>query len=132
MEKNLHIIFREITPRPQENLCADIWNKIQTLDKRKRRRQMYAYGAIGVFSFVALVPVVEDLLTQFSQSGFYEYISLAFSDTATLSVYWKELGLSIVDALPATSLILSFSLLFIFLISIKRVAHRLRAPLITA
>ena len=126
MEKKLHTIFRESTPRPNEPLSDAIWEHIVKIDQRRRRTAAWIYASVSVLSFAALFPVISELITEIAKSGFSEYVSVAFSDTAVLGTYWKELALSIVDALPVTTLIVSFALLFVFFLSIARLANRLR------
>jgi len=132
MEKNLQQLFQETSLQPESNLSVAIWQHIRMLDERRRRLQAFFYSLAGLFSFAALFPVIHTLSIQFSQSGLSDYLSLAFSDSSVITTYWKEFALSIVDALPMTTIILSCALLFIFLLSVKRAVRRLSGNSLTA
>ena len=51
--------------------------------------------------------------------GWTNYLSLVFTDTSTVAVYWKEFSLSLVDALPIVSVGLVFALLLVLLTSLR-------------
>jgi hypothetical protein len=123
MEKNLEKAFKNAKYEPENTLSNRIWHAILAKEQRVARIKIWAYSIVGAVSFVSLFPVISSLLRQFAESGFSEYLSLAFSDGGSVMLYWKEFVLSLADSLPATSLILSFSLLFVFFLSVRRVAR---------
>jgi hypothetical protein len=57
---------------------------------------------------------------------------LAFSDSGVIATYWKEYTLSLADSLPFASLALSFFLLFILFISIRKVSYQFKNKLLIA
>jgi len=132
MEQSLRKIFKQAKYQPESRLSGDIWRFIEAREKRSSKIKSFSYGIIGIISLVGLVPAVENLIEQFSQSGFYQYLSLAFSDLGLVSLYWKEFMSSLAETIPATSLMLTLVLFFIFLLSFKRVAVSFRNQLLTA
>jgi hypothetical protein len=65
------------------------------------------------------------LINDFTQSGFYEYLSLAFSTKGLLFSYWKEFAFSLAESLPTMSIVLSLALLFIFFLSLRYVMKQI-------
>jgi hypothetical protein len=132
MKKSLQHVFHEAVLNPESGLSERIWHRIIILQRRRVRLQMWAYSSISVLSFATLFPVIHDVAIQFAQSGFSAYVSLAFSDSAFVSMYWKDMIFSIADAIPAMSLIIVCALVFVFLVSLKRFARRLQASSLLA
>lgn len=134
MEKSTHIqkVFTNAKHHPELTLTDDIWHAIVAREERKAHLQVLSNMLVGVVSFVCLFPAVITMLRQFAESGFSEYLSLGFSDGASIISYWKEFVLTLADALPATSLLLSLSLVAIMLICIRRAAKFIRSPLLAA
>ena len=72
-----------------------------------------------MLSAVLLFPVVSYTLAGFTNSGFYEYLSLIYSDGLAILPYWKEIGLSLAESLPAFEIALLLSVIYALLESIK-------------
>lgn len=125
-------VFTNAKYHPELKLTDDIWRTIVEREERKVRLQAWSSVAISFVSFAALFPALITLIRQLGESGFSEYLSLGFSDGASIASYWKEFVLTLADALPATSLLLSLALIAILLISIRRAARYVRSPLLTA
>ena len=133
MDSDLTKAFQKASYYPESRLSGSILLVISAKERKSARIKLWAYSIIGAFSFAGLFPSVKLLLSQFSQSGFYQYLSLAFSDSRAVS-YWKEITLSITESIPMTSLILSLALVFIFILSLRFIARniRLRPKLLVA
>lgn len=82
-----------------------------------RRNKILSYISAGS-SFMALIPMFIYTLIKLGQSGFYTYFSLMFSDISSLSIYWKELSITLVESLPVLSVLLLLSVFFVFLVSL--------------
>jgi hypothetical protein len=119
MEKELKKAFLKAKYEENSDLADNIWQNITIQDKRMARMKLWAFSLTGLFSFVGLFPAIKSLLSDLSQSGFYEYLSLAFSSSGSIMSYWREFALSLAESLPTMSIILSFSLILIFLFSLK-------------
>lgn len=123
MNKDLHTIFKDAYYTPSHELGASVWNTIVSKQKRKEKYAYYMYTSMGTFSFLSLLFVGKSILSQVSQSGFYEYASLLSSDGGILAVYWKEFTLLLTESLPLTSITLSLFLLFTLAASLRKVAY---------
>ena len=119
MENNLKKAFEEVTYVPLDNLSSLIWGKIAKREKTIERAKIYAFSGLGILSFIGFIPLFKMMLSDMSSSGFYEYLSIAFSNGGLISSYWRELLLSLSESIPLTSLIYSFGFLFVFFLSMR-------------
>ena len=130
MDENLSKMFKQAYNHPESRLSDDIWRAIQIKQAKRLKRESLLYSFIGILSLGGFVFVSFSLKKQFASSGFFEYVSLAFSDSNIIVAYWKEYLLSLADSLPVASLgALSF-LLFSMLVSIKRAVHQYKSQLL--
>jgi len=53
-----------------------------------------------------IVPAYSYMLSELAGSGFRGYVSLLLSDGVTLTVYWKEFGLTILESFPTVGVTL--------------------------
>jgi hypothetical protein len=81
--------------------------------------KLWSFVAMGVFSFIGLIPALKILSNDFTQSGFYEYLSLIFSSSGSIITYWKDFLLLLAESLPVISIISLCTLIFIFFLSAK-------------
>src|SRR5882724_3294214 len=119
MEQKLAKIFKSIRYRPESDRTEEIWQAIVSYEKRTTRFKLLFFSFFGFVSLIALVPAVGKLLSDFSQSGFYEYLSLAFSNSGSVITYWKDFVSLLAESLPVLSIVLLLGLIFVFLISAK-------------
>jgi len=83
----------------------------------KRRLAVFGFGAI--VSLGVMMPAVQWVGGEFYKSGFYQFSVLVFSDTAVAMIYWKELSLSMAEALPIMEITILLSVVFVFLWVVK-------------
>jgi hypothetical protein len=119
MEQKLIKAFQEIKYEADSNLSLTVWQAIVLHDKCIVRVKLWVFSAIGAFSLIGLVPVLKMLTSDLIQSGFYEYFSLAFSNSGSMITYWKDFLSLLAESLPIISIILSLTLIFIFFLSLK-------------
>ena len=119
MHDKLTKAFQKAKYKTSVNLEENIWLKLTTREKHFALFKLWAFASLGFASLAGLIPAFKIMLSDLTQSGFYEYFSLIFSDGLTNSVYWKELSLSLAESLPAISIILTLSLVFISFLSIR-------------
>jgi hypothetical protein len=100
-------------------LESRILNQINEIKLKRARAKMLVGRVLSGVSFVALFPIFINIFSQLQTSGFWNYLSLVFTDTSTVAVYWKEFSLSLVDALPIVSVGLVFALLLVLLTSLR-------------
>jgi hypothetical protein len=125
MDSDLTKAFQKASYHPERRLSDGILLSISNLEHKKARAMFWVYSTISALSFVGLFPIIKLLVSRFAQSGFYEYLSLAFSDSRALT-YWKEIILSITESIPMTSLILFLALVFILILSLRFMVRNIR------
>ena len=130
MEQNLQKLFKNASYLPESRLGDDIWSVIESKNKRITKMKTFGYTFLCVLSLFGSVFSIKSLIEQFTKLGFFEYLSLAFSDSGVLATYWKEYTLTLVNSLPLFSLVLSFSLLFVLFISIQRASYQFKSRLL--
>ena len=129
MEQNLQKLFKKAIYQPESRLSGDIFSLIQFKKAKVSKYKKISYFCLGILSLSGSVFSIKGLIDQSTQLGFYEYLSLAFSDGGVIANYWKEYTLSLVDSLPVASLGLSFFLLFVLFISIRGISYQFKSVL---
>ena len=119
MHKKLIKIFQEAKYKSDINLTENIWQAIVSHEKYIVRVKLWVFSVVGFVSLVGLVPAFKMLSSDLTQSGFYKYFSLIFSNSELIISYWKELIFSLAESLPTISIIFTLSLVFIFFLSLK-------------
>lgn len=113
-------LFKSLQPvEPSVNLIKNIKYCIA----RKERVACFRRLSILCITFIAVILGgfygVRELREEVIESGFLQFVSLAFSDTAALSIYWKEFSLSLVESLPVFGIAITLGSIFILLILAK-------------
>ncbi len=126
--KRLQELFKNASYHGEMKLSADIWRTISLKEEKRKKISYFKYIGVLVLSLSGFVFVVRDVLTGLSQSGFYEYMSLA-RESGAFTAYWKEFILSIAESLPLTSITVSLLLLFVLAFSMRRLVLRNRNQL---
>ncbi len=129
MEQPLNKLLKDIKDYPEGDLKEQVWSLVIHREKQEYLIKSWSYGILGVLSLFGLVISIKDLMLKFSQSGFYEYLSLAFSESGSVATYWREFALSLADSLPITSIVLSLLAVFILFISIRRTLKQFKNQL---
>ena len=119
MEKELKEVFQKAKYEANSELPVNIWHAVIRRDKQITRIRLWVFSLLGVLSLGGMLPVFKIFLNDITQSGFYEYLSLAFSGNSPIFSYPKEFFFSIAESMPTTSIILSLSLIFLLLFSLK-------------
>jgi len=132
VERNLQKLFKNATYRPECQLSGDIFRVIESKSAQIARFKKFGYLSLSILSLSGSVLSIKILIEQSTRLGFFRYLSLAFSDSGVIALYWKEYVLSLADSLPIVSLILSFFLLFILFISIRKVSYQFKNKLLIA
>jgi predicted anti-sigma-YlaC factor YlaD len=104
---------------PPAGLFEHVVAKIQAKQHSSRLWTMRISLAVGLASIISLVPVTASLIRSFATSNFGIYASLIFSDTAVALSHWKDIGLSLLDSVPADSIALTVGLLVVALWSAR-------------
>lgn len=119
MRKDYETLLRNLAHvDPPKRLYGNILARIEIEQTRKAKIRFVLMGTTAICSLLALVPAVQYTAKEFSQSGFLQYLSLIFSDSATIMAYWKEFTFSLAESLPAFGITMILSILFVLFGSI--------------
>ena len=126
MEQDLQKLFKQAIYHPESRLSEDIW--LTVLEKRKKELKLRAYGytSLGIFSLLLGGFSISNLVARSIETGFYDYISLAFSDAPRIFNYWHDYSATLINSLPVASLGTSFFLIFTFFVSIRRITYQFK------
>lgn len=98
---------------PRETLEGDIYSVITRLELKRVRIRAILYGASSVGALIGTLLIGAYVHQSLLGSGFYEYMSLAFSGDFLVFTLWKQFFLVLVDSIP----MLGFALFSIGIIS---------------
>ncbi|MFA5751155.1 MAG: hypothetical protein WCX79_04005 [Candidatus Paceibacterota bacterium] len=126
MKEKLKNLLLETQIKPESYLVNQILERIELRGKRIARIKLGALSTLGISSLVIFIPVIQNLSASLSYSGFYEYISIAFSNLEILSTYWQEIGLSLLESLPIYGTVISLGLIFVFFLSFKEASKQIQ------
>jgi len=117
MDNNIENIFKTLGELKSPTLLSSkILFRINQEQIKRAKIQMIITRTIGGLSFVAFFPILINLISQLQNSGFWYYVSLFFTDTSTVALYWKQFSMSLIEAtpmFPLTLILLSLLGLFI-------------------
>jgi hypothetical protein len=122
--ENHNRIFANLEQKmPPKGLETAIFARILREKRQGARIRLFWTSASAALSFAAIIPAVKFLITQFVQSGFYQYISLVFSDSSVILSVWKELALSLAESFPVMETALVLTLVLIVLGSVRYIVR---------
>ena len=102
-----------------EDLSEKIWSSLIIRKQKIAKLKLWVFSSVSAISLVGLFPMLKVLVSDFRESGFYEYLSIAFSNSNILGSSWKELTFSLAESVPTISIVLTFAVLFIFFLSFR-------------
>ncbi len=106
--------------KPSKGLLEKIIIRIREEKKQKSARRRFAIFSIGsIASITAFIPAFRAANAAIIESGFVEFFSLLFSDTTIVAAHWKNFGLSLVETIPVTNIIILLTTILMFLWSFK-------------
>jgi len=115
----------------QADLPADLLAKIIYKIKKKQRflalrnaAMVFLLGIVG--SGAVFVPTLQALRTALAESGFFEFLSLLFSDSSVIMANWYNFSLALLESLPVTSVAGFFVIILVFLWSLKFMAQYIK------
>ncbi len=100
MLKDYEKVFLRNQLEPPAGLYDAIMARIGFEKRRLARLKLALISCVSLLSLVALVPAGQYFISEFQQSGFYQYFSLIFSDGGTFFSYWREFTLSLTESFP--------------------------------
>jgi hypothetical protein len=130
VEQKLQKLFKNASYLPEGRLSGDVFRFIEYKSSRITKLKRFGYLSLSVLSLSGSVLSIKVLIEQSTRFGFFKYLSLVFSDSGVIALYWKEYVLSLADALPVASLITTLFLLFVLFISIRRASYQFKSKLL--
>jgi hypothetical protein len=103
---------------PKE-LRGKILDSIMHEEIRRARIYVLAAFSTAVVSLFGVVFAFKYMIQGFYQTSFHNYFSLLFSDPDIALSYWKDLSLSLIEALPLLEITLSLVAVAILLTSLR-------------
>ena len=125
MEKYIKKAFANVKIKPDFDLKDKIWNHLLLRNKRIAYFKLISFSSISIASILGFIPMFKILASDFAQSGFYEYLSLTFSNGGLFSKYSQDFIYSLAESLPTMSIIFSLTLIFVFFLSLRYVMKQI-------
>ena len=100
MKKDLKQLFQAdaaVTPRGIEER---IYARISECAAKTEHREKIFWGIFFIGALASFIGSGVYAISEFSKSNFGSYFSIIFSDTGTVALFWRELGLSLIESLP--------------------------------
>ena len=126
MEKGQKLSVYLQTIEPRKGLYFAIMERIAYAKRRQARVRSGCFAALAIVSGAALVPALQYTAEQFYASGFYDYLTLIFSDRGFVIAYWRQFSLSLVESLPSLALLLLLPIAFALGYSLYRLTQTSR------
>jgi hypothetical protein len=109
---------------PPKGLEEQIINRISIEEKRLARIRIFVFGGSSVVSFGFSLWAVIYLANSIKETGFWQYLSLIFSENGAIFAYWRELSLSLAESLPIVGFITFFIAIGFFIWSFTNMLRK--------
>jgi len=127
VRKDFEKLFKNLNRlEPPQFLMGNILAAIEIKKRRAARLRLALFGSFALASLTALIPAVQYFIAEISQSGFYQYFSLLFSDWNLVITYWNDFVLSLAEALPVLAITSVLSAVFVFLGSLRLAVNQIK------
>ena len=91
-----------------------------SVEQRRALRRRFALAVVSfVASVIAAFSAILVLATSLSQSGFWKFVSLAFSDGGTVVTYWQQFSLSLLESFSVPEMVVSLVCVLAVMMSLK-------------
>ncbi|MEI6288393.1 MAG: hypothetical protein WCP18_02285 [bacterium] len=125
MENQSHKLNSDI-PNPNPELFDQVMGRISQINSRAVKAKVFLFSLLSICSIAGLIPLTNLALNNLSNSEFYQFFSLLFSDSDAIFRYWQSFALAIIETLPILEIALVLLMIIIFLESIKMLSQNLR------
>jgi hypothetical protein len=113
-------------PETPRELIHMILARIEFARRRAARLRLTALGTVMAVSGMTLIPAIGYTFHEFYTSGFYDYLTLFFSDGALALAHWQEISLSLAESLPSIALLVLASVAGIFFWSMRHTVRDMK------
>ncbi len=119
IDNSYKILFSKIpSEAPSQGLLNRIdqqINRSRILQSRIRAVMFITFSCVAI---IACIPIIQNMITAMTNSGFSTYMSLLVSDGGYIMSSWKEFGMTLAESFPvlgataviATALVFTYSL----------------------
>ena len=111
---------------PPSGLFDKIMNRIHREERLLLIRRLFIFSGMLIGSIIGLVPSFKLLLSEATNSGFFNFSSLIFSDFNLVIKYWQSFGMAILQTLPAVGLAIFLGVILVMLQSIKSLVKNVK------
>ena len=129
MQNDFYRLFEHLNRNePRTRLYGRIIKRIE-LEQRKTSvyTRIVFFGVLASAAMIALIPAIRELYAEFAQSGFIQFVSLLFSDTGVIALYWQDFLMSLAETLPVFGIMGVAASMFIMLLSTRYLLSDLRS-----
>ncbi len=128
MKDEYHKLFSKIKdPETPEGLYEAVMQKIGQAARRGARAKSTISGTAILVSLAGVFAGVPVAYAEFSESNFFNYLSLLFTDSAAVLSAWKGFLLSLLESAPFFGMTLTLGVVFVLLLSIRLFLKNMRA-----
>ncbi len=111
---------------PSEAMPLHIIARITETKRKESRVRFIGFSILSIGSLITLIPITNFMLTEISESEFYQYLSMTFSDSDTLFLAGKDVLFILIESVPLLGITAVLTLVILFLYSTKLVAKNAR------
>ena len=79
------------------------------------------WSVFGIVSATAFIASNVTALHQIQASNFGTYFSIIFSDTGSVSTFWKELGMTLIESMPILAFASVIATLSFMILSARKI-----------
>ncbi len=120
---DLQTLFKETSPtRAPAGLAERVLVAVSQAEAREIKMGRQIWGVLSLVSVAALAASSTYAVHVYAGSSFASYFSLIFSDLGSVTSWWRELGLSLLESLPILGTVLFLASMFFVLWSVRKFA----------
>ncbi|HOZ36753.1 MAG TPA: hypothetical protein PLR18_02900 [bacterium] len=123
MDQSYQKLFTHLKPaEPPAGLLTVVMARLAKEERRaiaRSRRHLFFVSLLLLGSLWAFFPAVKLVYTDLIASGFFQYLSLLFSDFSVIASSWQSYAFSLLETMPVVSLTLFLAVTFVFLFALR-------------
>jgi hypothetical protein len=116
------IIFHP-NEKVRDTAVDSVMLRINHYESRRYWSRIFIHSALVLVTGYSLFPATKLLISNLTDSGFFSYFSLIFSDGTYVTNYIGDLMLTLANSLPITASIIVLGALIIFINSFKKIVE---------
>lgn len=117
------------SPELPDDLLEKVMLRIRHRQIQLARLRLSGFAALFFASIAALVPAWKMMSAGSVESGFFQFLSLIYSNIGAVATNWKVFGMTLLESLPALEIATLSIVVFVLLISIRFFAKNFKSVL---